>query len=352
MIRCASRTGRCMLTALLAWAASSPCHAAPPPITLNVRTLRAAGGESGVELKLPARLTAALTQFLRDHADASLRVETPDRAVQTGERLPATRYTLESDLSYASGQGEESGRYLLVTRLIRQGRPSALICQWAGSASSLRYLTANLRNDPRVHTLGLIGEIGSRVLAAVASDAAGSGQQWGALWPRLTPMRSQTAPMIAAETPYSPLSALIAGGKTFRLRLPSSAGSRSYLLTSGSNNRVEVLPLTPTERQDTPADAAQAASQTLHLPEGTREAWLLCRIPTVKHGTASTRTYGRISRLCAHAADEDDAPVHILNGVGTNLPMQKEASKPLLEEIARDSGSWRVLRLHVTTPHK
>lgn len=345
MMRSACRVACWGLTALCAAFSASAGHASSPLAALRVRPLRAAGGEGGVERELPARLTTALAHFLRDHADPWLKVETTDRSEQSAETVPAVRYTLESDLSYASGPNEESGRYLLVTRLIRQGRPSALLGQWAGSASSLRYLTANLRGDPRVHTLGLVGEIGSRVLAAVAADADSPTRQWRALWPRLAPLRSPTPMITQAESPYSPLPA-IAGGNTFRLRLPFTAGRRYCLLTAVSSRKVEALTLTPAETQSPAGHDAQPLSQAIRLPEGTSEAWLLCR------NAASAHTSGRLSRLCTRSAEEDDAPVHILNGVGTGAAAPKENPVPLLEEIARDSNSWRVLRLHVSTPHK
>ena len=120
----------------------------PPTFLLRVRPLRASGGEaSGVARELPTRLTTALTKFLHDHAQPTLHIETAEQSTQSAARETTARYFLEGDLSYAASATEESGRYLLVARLIRDGRPDRLIGQWAGSSSSLRYLTANLRNE-------------------------------------------------------------------------------------------------------------------------------------------------------------------------------------------------------------
>ena len=334
--------------ALLLCLASGPVSAVPA--VLRVRPLRDAGGEAVREL--PARLTTALTRFLRDHADPTLRIVTAERSEQEGERAPAARYALEGELSYASGADEESGRYLLVARLVRAGRPSALIGQWAGSSSSLRCLTANLRNDPRVHTLGLIGEIGSRVLAAVAADAAGPGQRWRTLYARLPTLRASKVTILQAEAPYA-LRTDAAGGDTIRLRLQIGTDVRAVcLLTSGPDGSMAALPLSLTAGAGEPLRNGSADSQAVHLPDGIREAWLLCRSALPERGAADAQTYRRFARFCTPCAEEDDAPVHVLNGVGRSAPGQNEALTILLEEIARDLGAWHVLRLHVTTPHK
>ena len=349
MIRAACRTGLQVCFVGLLWSVAIAAQAAPLA-ALRVRPLHAAGGEGGVERELPARLTTAMGKFLRDHADPALRIETAERAELSAGRAGVSRYTLEGDLSYASGPDAESGRYLLVARLTREGMPSALIGQWAGSASSLRYLTANLRSDPRVHTLGLIGEIGSRVLTAVAADAATPDRQWRALVSRLPAMRIPKVMIIQAEPPYS-VRPEIAGGAAFRLRLPAAQGLPCYLLTSGAESTLEALPLTPTTQKAVSAHAAPTESQVVRLPEGTREAWMVCRNVPAAHA-ATVRTYKPHGRSCRGSADEDDAPVHVVNGVGKAVTVQKEILTSLLAEIAREPQGWLVMRLRVTITRK
>ena len=351
MTRAACRAGGGGLLILLLWLPSVFGRAAPS-VALRVRPLHAAGGEGGVERELPTRLTTALGKFLRDHAEPTVHIEMANLSEQGAGHDVVLRYALEGDLSYASGLDAESGRYLLVTRLIREGRPSALIGQWAGSASSLRSLTANLRSDPRVHTLGLIGEIGSRVLAAVAADAAGPEMQWRALAARLHTLHSPMVTPIQAEAPYAAQSEIVVG-TLFRLRFQTAKGTRFYLLMSGTDSGLEVQPLPWTEAQSvSPPRTAQADSQAVRLPQGTREAWVLCRAAAPEHNAAMVGTHRRFSRSCRNRADEDDAPVHVLNGVGPGTATPKEALTLLLAEIARDSPLWRVLRLRVTTVHK
>lgn len=344
MSRSTCRAVRWGSAALLLWL-SAVASVQAVPVALRLRPLRDAGG---VDHALPARLTTALAQFLRDHGGQTLRVETAERPASGGERDPAARYVLEGDLSFASGLGEDSGRYLLVVRLLREGRTHVLIGQWAGSASSLRSLTANLRRDPRVHTLGLIGEIGSRILPVIAADAAGPDRQWRALLPGLQPMRSLKARIVPAQ-PQSPLVAEIADGGAFRIRFEVPAPLRAYLLLSGADGKLAALPLTVAEGKAAPHDIP-SDSQSLRLPEGTREAWLLCRGVAAQPSAAGSG--GRLSRRCTPREDEDDAPVHVLNGVGTGVAAREETLTPLLEEIARDPAPWRVLRLRVATPRK
>jgi hypothetical protein len=350
MMRAACRAGGGGIFILLLWLPSVVGQAAPSA-TLRVRPLHAAGGEGGVERELPMRLTTALRKFLRDHAEPTVHIEMANLSEQAAAREVVARYALEGDLSYASGPDGESGRYLLVTRLIREGRPSALIGQWAGSASSLRYLTANLRRDPRVHPLGLIGEIGSRVLAAVAADAAGPDGQWRTLVARLHALRSPMVTPIQAEAPYAARSEIV-GGTLFRLRFQTAKGMRFYLLTSGNDSGLEVQPLPWAEAQSASPRTVQADSQAVRLPEGTREAWLLCRTAAPEHNVTMVRTHRRFPRSCRSRADEDDAPVHVLNGVGPGTAAPKASLTLLLAEVAHDSPFWRVLRLRVTTAHK
>jgi len=333
MIRSACRAVVWGTFALLLWLTSMG-SAQAAPFSLRVRPLHDAGGLIAHEL--PGRLTTALNRFLHDHADPTLQVETTERFDQSTARKATVHYTLEGDLSYASGANEESGRYLLVARLLRDGRSPALIGQWAGTSSSLRYLTANLRNDPRVHTLGLIGEIGSRVLATLASDAARPDRRWRALYSRLLPLRSSEAAIVQPEAPYSPRTG-ITGGDTFRLRLQAGAFQRCYLLTVGENNRLDALSLTMTQKD------ALAVSQAIPLSKGTREAWLLCQ----PHPTDVRR-----QQLCPYHLEEDDAPVHVVNGVGNSAPAHQEIAALLLAEVEHDSGMWHVLGLRVTAARK
>ncbi len=345
MIRSFCRTICWAVAALFCGLGSRPLSAAP--VVLRVRPLRNAGGTIAPEL--PARLTRALARFLHDHTDPTLRVETGQNTDTGGAREPMTCYALEGDLSYAAGATEESGRYLLVARLLRDGRPSALIGQWAGSAASLRYLTANLRNDPRVHTLGLIGEIGSRVLLAVAADAACPERRWQTLASHLSPLRTPRGSVVQAEAPYAPRTEIV-GGDTIRVRLQGETTVGCYLLTFGANGIGEAQALNMTLRE-TPLNAS-ADSQAVHLPEGTQEAWVICRISVPERSASDARVRSRHTRFCTSLGEEDEAPVQVLNGVGRSASTQNETFTALMAEMSQDSQAWRVMRLRVITARK
>lgn len=325
--------GHSLLTLLFALASLTAYGA--PGIALRVRPLRPAGG---VERDLPARLTTALTRFLHDHAETSLRIESPARPEQAATRDTLLRYNLEGDLSYASGPNDAGGRYLLVARLTREGRPAALIGQWAGSADTLRYLTANLRNDPRVHTLGLIGEIGSRVLAAVTTDAASPEQQWRRLTPVLSSLRT---PRVTTEVAGTVRADLIIGTPT-HLRLQPATDNRAYVMAVCSGGRLQAIPLTWTHL----SGADLTTSQPISLPADTREAWLLCE----RKATEPIQRLQTGLMECHIMADEDDVPVHVLNGIGTSTHAPQETLRLLMAELRHDPNDWCVLRLNVA-PH-
>ena len=185
-----------------------------------------------------------------------------------------------------------------------------------------------------MHTLGLIGEIGSRVLTAITADAASPDQQWRALTSRLQPLRTPKVTIIQAEAATV--------GSAFRLRLQSDKGARCCLITSGAEGKLEAQPLTLNKNS-----AESSETQILHLPEDTREVWLLYHNAVPAPKVTTGRADSRLSKFCTATAEEDDAPVHILNGVGNSVAASQGILTSLLGEIGQDPTSWRVLRLRV-----
>ena len=205
--------------------------------TLTIRSLHDGGGlESG----LSARLTTALARFLTDHTAKSVQVKADGNPVSLP--LPKVgRYTLEGDLTFANGADDQNARFLLVLRLFREVTPRTLIGQWAGTADSLRSLTVNLRHDPRIHTLGLIGEMGTRIAACLNADTASVNAQWTRMLPQLS-IPSSPFDMVSADDKARSLRQ-IAVGSSFRLRARRDVTCRAYLLLSDPANGLHLAHL-------------------------------------------------------------------------------------------------------------
>lgn len=301
---------------------------------LNVRPLRDAGG---IERGLNVRLTTAIAHFLGENSEKSFHVETlgafrPDAAL---------RYTLEGELSLANGQSEENARFLLVARLYREETVRILIGQWAGTSSSLRYLTTNLRNDPGVHKLGLVGELGSRIVVALASDRTGLGQQWRSLLPHMNARNAAAIEVVTANNDKRTLKQVPAA-RPFQLRVRTGAAVRAYLLMSDNMGAMHIARLS-TDKDALLSTGKEAAfSQPIVLPGGTSEVWAICRFAMVKESAVHI-PHGRCE------SEVDTAPVHMLDGVGNAISTsdKDEALSSLLSEIARNPGAWRVTRLRI-----
>ncbi len=306
---------------------------------LSLRPLRDVGGlPPGLNL----RLTTALSRFLNDHTEKAFRVASaaPLPAVTNSA---AVRYTLEGELSYANGQGEENARFLLVTRLYREDAPRLLVGQWAGTSASLRYLTTNLRNVPDVHTLGLVGEMGSQIALTLRTDQSGVGAQWRRLLPHLTARNPTTTEIVMGGGETRTLRQVPAD-TPFHLRLRASGGVQTYLLTSDGYGVLHLVPLTSHSAEMRAQAGETLLSPPLTLPEGTREVWIVSRpLPD------TTGQRPRSVRQCA--LDETDSPVHLLSGVGKGSPPPPEAAlTQFLAEIARKPGLWSVQPLRVAEP--
>jgi hypothetical protein len=149
--------------------AGAPLAQTVPEVT--VQPFRDGGGlvqEPDTE-PLPVRLAVSLEKYLREEAGERYTVRESDT---TGSAQPGaapalpTRFSIEGELSHVPKNTVDGGPYLCTVRLFRQTagqNDRRLVGQWAGWAETLRYLTANLRHDPRVNKQGLIGELGKRL---------------------------------------------------------------------------------------------------------------------------------------------------------------------------------------------
>ena len=348
--------------------------------TLTVRPLRDGGG---LERGLNVRLTTALARFLTDHAAKSVRVSSENNSPPSPKAV-AARYTLEGDLTFTNGADEQNSRFLLVTRLFRETTPKVLVGQWAGTADSLRSLTVNLRRDPRVHALGLVGELGSRIVTCLNADRRTVEAQWSRLLPQLS---AETNPyqFVDADDTTRLLHSLEAGA-LFRLRVQRTVTNHAFLLLKASEGSLRLNRLSDTGEGWTVSKGKTELSRALILPEGTREAWVVTSPPApllvaqrARRGETvdwlsfltscpfekwdalccpATSNQSEIAPLLARCVArrgvgvryyEDTPPVQILEGVGNQGSHSEPAPalKQLLDEIAHAPAAWRVQKLRI-----
>ncbi len=317
-------------------------------IVLALKPLRDAGG---IERGLNMRLTTALSRFLNDQKMPQVRL-----MGSAAQSAPGSHWTLEGDVSCATGRGEDNARFLIVVRLYRDEVPRTLIGQWTGTATSLRCLTVNLRHDPRFHSLGLIGELGSRIVVALAAEQTGPTQRWRSLL-QLATGRCARVDITAADNPEQTLRE-IPTAKPFRLRASAAASHRAYLVLFDRYGTVTMAKLTPDGNSIAGEDGKSALSQPIALPDGVVEAWAVCSLTNKSEiqsigdnpSSSSSQVSTRISRHrydnCPDGFD-DDAPVKILDGVGSINPQSDSAADRLLADISRKPMLWCLVRFRV-----
>ncbi len=326
----------------LAFSGGTRLPAAESEDGLKVSTLRDGGG---IERGLNLRLTEALAKFLRENRSAH---------PPLGQEVASPLYALEGEVSFAAGGSDDAGRYLMLARLFR-GRPGnkkerTLIGQWAGTAVSLRYLTANLRHDPRTHTYGLIGELGSRALAAMDADRQAPASRWHTLFAQLRPVAPPPLFQADSETAMqSPGKAKaraireISTGRSFQVALPTQEAAQDFLFLFDGAGRPTLIPLAPQQRSGALKNGLY--SQPVQAPAGTAEVWKLQSRPAPVSGP--------IAASCADeplpATRSDDPPVSVLEGVGPfpNVPAMDTAQKSLYAKIRARRQLWRIARLQI-----
>jgi hypothetical protein len=79
------------------------------------------------------------------------------------------RLRLEGKLVHLDSDDAGGGAYNCTLRLYDDGRPRRLVGHWSATAATLRDLTSNIRHDPSISPLGLLGELCYRVNRAVTA---------------------------------------------------------------------------------------------------------------------------------------------------------------------------------------
>jgi len=301
-------------------------------------TLRPIRDRGGIERGLNIRLTQAFEKFLKEHSTFPFRVEVSEKRVNDTS-FPHSQYVLTGEISFSNGQSEAQGRYLLTVRLFRGDKTRRIIGQWAGTADSFRYLTANLRNAPHVHTYGLIGEMGSRVISALKTDLSHPERRW--LF-SLSSVPFGKAPEIeesSAKGQGHPFSG-ITEGVPFCVRLPHSATGRTFLLSfdKAGNSAVVALVVQPEPNKGN-------LSQPFSLSSETSEAWILQEAVV----TSAHKSRLFLCKRSQSAFSEDESPVSVLEGMGhaTAQPLQT-AQELLLTQIGLHHENWRKFRLRLS----
>lgn len=317
----------------------------PPIFALEAKgvevILRPLRDRGGIERGLNKRLTQAFEKFLKEHSSFPFGVEVSEKKVEDVS-VPASQYVLTGEVSFSSGQSEAQGRYLLTVRLFRGDKTRRIIGQWAGTANSFRYLTANLRNAPNVHTYGLIGEMGSRVISALKTDLDRPERRWLL---SLSSVPLGKAPEIeesSAKKQGHPISQ-ITKGVPFCVQLPSPQTGRTFLMSfdRAGNSALVALVAQPNPNKG-------HLSQSLSLSSETYEAWVLSESAVTSSAMRNDLSEFSCKRSQS-AFSEDDSPVSVLEGVGHAPPQPLPvAQESILTQIGLHHENWRKCRLRLS----
>ncbi len=205
---------------------------APAAAVVRVPALRDAGGltERGPDGE---PLNEALAMALRGSLEAAAAgrfTVTADAARAPFRAAGTATFSLDGDLSHVAADDPTGGPYMAVLRLHREGEPRQLVGQWAGTAESLRYLTANLRHVPGVHAHGLMGELAERVAATVVGQAGGEAARALDALLRATPRPQRIEAGIVAEPDGATTPAELPPGTRYRVRVNCQEGGQLFLL--------------------------------------------------------------------------------------------------------------------------
>ena len=144
-----------------------------PKVAVWIEPIADSGG-AGEKMSDGETLARRFTKGLRAALEGEARERFDVRIAARSDPAasPTVRFVLRGGLSRVQGVGEASSDqpYLCIVRLFQETTPAVgakttrrLVGQWAGTARGLRDLTGNLARDPRVHALGLAGELSRRV---------------------------------------------------------------------------------------------------------------------------------------------------------------------------------------------
>ena len=354
---------------------------------LTVRPLRDAGG---LPLRLNVRLTSALERFLTDHAGDAFTVVHAASAGSTNSAAGG-RYLLDGDVSFASGRREDAGRFLMTARLFRAGAHPVLIGQWTGVSSSLRTLTANLHQEHDLNRFGLVGELGSRILAAVTDDTAALGNWFSRIESQMHPAPGERPDILSATGPPVSLRS-IKTDAAFCLRFRSAPADRTYrLLIASATGELRLAPLAATTPDLSVPHGHSLTSAAIHLPDDTIDAWIVWRgtvtppansRSTLRHigspygspngspghrpgNTESDRFQAMTGRanpalnppqpgmLCLVPTGDvgaaDTPTVQVLDGVGAGRAEPDPEMERFLTEISREPARWHICRIPIVT---
>lgn len=337
----------------------APRNAAPRNVAadiplLIVRPLGDGGGlvDTGAEEEgreaLNVRMARSLQKYLEEGARGRF-------TVAWNEAKPATTqtvWTLEGELSHVAtgAAGDESGPYLGAIRLFRQTHRIAdraptrrLVGTWLGRSESLRFLSVNLRHDPRVDSQGLAGEWGKRIIETIVSFGNEEFLPSFARWLGGLPGAANVEVRVerADEKPAGDDSAesrnTVLAGSNFRVRVTPRERSETYLFEIDGEGHPRMLPYRR-EASTVRAFGVESTTGPITIPAAPLPA---TAVGERRFVVLMRRIHSRSSNTLAVQAD---AQAGSTSGVGRASQALRNAPVEVLGDVARredDSGALR-----------
>ena len=352
--------GMAFLTADVSFQAV-PAGKKPIAGTPIVRVLLHDGGgltERGPDGRpLEQRLTQAVEDYLS-------RIGAGHFLVAESSQVKAS-YTVEGSLSHEARNDKSGGPYTLRLHLQSEGSGHPVLAEWTGTAESLRYLTANLRQDPRVDIEGLVGEMGRRIAGAVAG--AQQSESLSAALSSIDRGKRLGAELVrdSGNAPESAGRIDIHAGSRFRIRVRSKDAGSLFLLstdpasvraliTSEPGGEIRVDPgqplLFPTDGLVAESDTQAPDRSLIVLVNKSGVHGGILRDPRPDAG--GTDTGNSMLHVPPTVNDTSEAPpVLITEGRAAGSSKGDAAVTRILRSISTDPrGSWlsQVLKVRVT----
>lgn len=296
---------------MMAWAAFGAvagivcaCPAAIAAVEVRVAPLKATGGAIGKgpdNKPIEERFTTALQKLLTESAKGKF---------GTNGTASNSDFVVEGELSALQTAKNTAGGYLCTVRLFQTGKSGRrLVGQWAGTAKTVRDLTGNITKDKSISSLGLAGELATRIGAVVsAAMGTGSGETakpatvftpavYNALIKTATANRRLTVDVVPAgatgAADAKPRNTLLPGEK-YHLQVSAQDAGDVYVLALVSDRENDGKPKSPYAQNE--ALSALPGRPVLLPPNapftapasGTADWVVFVRRKTIKAGTSAS----------------------------------------------------------------
>ena len=221
---------------------------AQQPVAIRVGALRDGGGlpRKADEEPLNLQLSQGLVRFMQHDLSPGVSVSlASSKEARRPIDFDAAVYDLEGEVSRTAGSVPGAGTYLVVLRLFRDtgGADKPLVAQWAASARTFLDLSCNMTRDRRVSAEGLIGELGTRVLAfATGTPISSQALDFVGFAARCAARDRITADIVPeASSQASPDPTLLRSGDRYRIRVSSGEQGVVYLVGIDSDGNPRTI---------------------------------------------------------------------------------------------------------------